>query len=247
MASSQKMYTHGSEDSVDHDVFFEVDYISDVLDENKKTCETLSTLHNVNGNLIKIENGQVTKVFKGTVDEVNNSLLATYHLHQQQFPCPIIAPMKRVVGLKWLRVIRGILSHCSRVPEYRSLVKSALRSDCVFDKIETLRTLDFTKIDDFQKNDAVEVRKFIVFQIAQFIGLLDGQEVYTKSDAKKLLRVPEAIHFLNREPSSLEYLNFLVGDMLPYIDIAEFVIIPDGTRLVEENTIISVKTEKIIE
>jgi hypothetical protein len=179
-------FIHGSEDSLDVDVFFVIENLHQLTqDEQKKLCVQLSTEHGPtsNGNLISIKDGFVDFVYKGTVDEVNNSLLATYHLHEQEFPLPIAGTLPRDKVLKALRTIRGILSHCSRT-QYREMVKKALNSKSLTDRLEAACHIRFAEIADFGKNPAIEVYKFMAFQLAQILGLiLEDKEIYTKSQA----------------------------------------------------------------
>ena len=159
-------------------------------DEQKKLCVQLSTEHGPtsNGNLISIKDGQVDRVYKGTVDEVNNSLLSTYHLHSQEFPLPIIAAVPRDVTLKALRTVRGILSHCSRT-QFREMIKKALNSTSLTERLDTIQHIRFAEITDFGKNPTVEVYKFMAFQLAQILGLIcEGKEIYTKSQAADFLK-----------------------------------------------------------
>ena len=68
-------YIHGSENSTDLDVIYVVDELPSLQE-----CKTFCSDKDENRNLITVENGIVTSVYKGTPDEVNNSLLRTYNL-----------------------------------------------------------------------------------------------------------------------------------------------------------------------
>lgn len=199
---------HGSEDSLDVDVYFLVNKMG-TFNENKELCDSMSKEHGVNGNLVVVKDGFVSEVYKGTVDEVNNSILATYGLHEQKFPNPIKGKVKRDICLKWVRVIRGILSHCSRT-QYRTIVKEALRAESVFDKLKAIREIDFTKIEDFGKEPAKEVHKFICFQVAQMLALMEGVEVYTKSHAAEYMKNEEVTKMLYRQEADVSILNSLM-------------------------------------
>ena len=72
-------YIHGSEDSLDTDVFYVFDKIPSFA-ECRKFC---SEDPNENRNIITIKNGIVEQCFIGTPDEINNGLLDTYKLHPQ--------------------------------------------------------------------------------------------------------------------------------------------------------------------
>lgn len=239
---------HGSEDSLDIDVYFLVDQLG-TLNEAKKLCDDLSHKHAVNGNLIVVKDGQVVDVYKGTVDEVNNSILATYHLHEQIHPIPVNKKVERDICLKWLRVIRGILSHCSRT-EYRATVKAALRAENVADKLKAILEIDFSKIDDFGKEKAAEVHKFVCFQVAQYLGLLEGVEIYTKSQAKKYLANADVSKFLYRIPANKETLNYLVKMVAMFPPVKsqglEYTISEDGKQIVTPFGVLITKTEKYL-
>lgn len=208
-------FRHGSEDSLDEDVFFVVDKLSEIPQENKELCEKLSTEFNVNGNLItvsKTDSGLslVTSCYKGTCDEVNNGLLYTYKLHDQLFPRPVNYPLRRDIAQKMLRVMRGILSQCSRT-EHRDVIKKALRSDNIYVKLDLLSSIDISKITDFgpKKASTVEVHKFMSFQIIQFLGLMwyPSIEIFTKSDAAKFY--PDASPFLYRQSCDVKHITRL--------------------------------------
>ena len=241
-------FFHGSEDSLDVDVYFVVDQLG-TFNEAKKLCDELSHQHAVNGNLIVIKDGQVVDVYKGTVDEVNNSILATYGLHKQNFPIPITKKVERDICLKWLRVIRGILSHCSRT-KYRPIVKAALRAESVIDKLKVLLEIDFSKIDDFGKEKPEEVYKFICFQVAQYLGLLEGVEIYTKSKAKNYLANADVSKFLYRIPANKETLNYLVKMVAMFPPVKsqgmEYKITEDGTQIITPFGVLSTKSEKYL-
>lgn len=249
MKSPYQYFTHGSKDSLDIDVYFVVDKLSDRLDDNKKLCDQLSHDNGVNGNLICVQDGIVSAVFKGTVDEVNNSLFSTYGLHKQDFPNPIIGLVERDICLKWVRVVRGILSHCSRT-EYRENVKMALRADSIIDKVAVLSSLDFTRIKTFNKESPTEVYKFLCFQAAQYLGLLSNVEIYTKSQAAEFLRNEEIRKFLYRQPADLDSLNRLKGMVASFLPIrskdAEYSIDEDGKIFKTPFGSLVVKTEKYL-
>ena len=241
-------FFHGSEDSLDVDVYFVVDALG-TFNEAKKLCDELSHQHAVNGNLIVIKDGQVVDVYKGTVDEVNNSILATYSLHDQSFPIPVTKKADRDICLKWLRVIRGVLSHCSRT-QYRTIVKQALKAESVLDKLKVLLEIDFSKIEDFGKEQAQEVHKFICFQVAQYLGLLEGTEIYTKSQAKNFLANADVSKFLYRIPANTETLNHLVKMVAMFPPVKsqgmEYTITEDGTQIITPFGVLNTKSEKYL-
>lgn len=198
---------HGSEDSLDTDVYVVVPEPILNLQECKVLCESYK---DYNANLICIENGQVIWCYKGTIDECNNSILATYSLHKENTQlCPITVTMPRDWRLKVDRTIRGLLSYFSRT-EHRVAIKAALRSDCLREKLEALRLIRIQDIPDFgKKGENKDVYKFIAFQIAQTCSLIEtGHEIFTKQMASEY--DPQLRPYLYREvtdPKDTEYLN----------------------------------------
>lgn len=187
--------THGSENSIDHDIYV---IISDPLQPQKAKllCESFAPM---NANLICVKDGQVSWSYKGTIDECNNSILATFHLHTQSIECPITSSMDRSYGLKLLRTLRGLLSYCSRT-EHRPMIKKALRSSNIAEKLSILSTIDITTIEDYKKNELVEVYKFFAFQLGQTLALLeDNIELFTKNNVADYY--PDLKPYLMREKS----------------------------------------------
>lgn len=177
-------YIHGSADSTDVDVYYVVDDIPP-FQEAKAFCDAIK---DENANLITIKNGEVNRCYKGTIDECNNSLYDTYHLHSQTSELLVTHRVHRDVYLKSIRAVRIILSHLSR-SEYRPIVKEALKSKSFTQKINTLMSLDIGKIDFNSLSHNIngsDVLKVIAFQLGQINGLLHGKELYTKSDIAEM-------------------------------------------------------------
>ena len=102
--------THGSKDSLDHDVYVIFDHIPS-FKEAKSYCQSLTGM---NPNILVIQDGVVSWSFKGTEDECNNSLFYTYHLHEQDQEIPVTRIVERDLDLKLVRTVRGLLSYFSR-------------------------------------------------------------------------------------------------------------------------------------
>lgn len=190
-------YIHGSENSTDVDIHYVVDALPS-LGECKKFC---SSDPNENRNLIVIENGEVVDCYKGTPDEVNNSLLATYQLHIQEYPLLVTHPVKRDLYRKILRGVRIILSHLSR-SEYRSEIKVALKSN-LSDRLKCLKNINFLKIDFSALNNNMsreDILKTLAFQTAQILALIGNQELYTKNEVSSYLPCFEP--YMKREKDS---------------------------------------------
>ena len=88
-------YIHGSEDSIDTDVCYVFDRMPDA-GECKRFCDSTRA---ENRNIICIENGTVSGCYKGIPDELNNALIETYGLHEQEYPLLISLMYNRI---SWL-------------------------------------------------------------------------------------------------------------------------------------------------
>jgi len=152
-------YIHGSEDSIDVDVYYVFDDLPDF-----KFCQEFCADKEENRNIITIRDGVVNQCFKGTVDEVNNGLFQTYHLHKQEYPLLIEKLLKRDILLKDIRVFRGIFSYLSRT-KYRREIKSGLKSDWKT-RINILKQINWSDIEDFGKTyNKKDILKVYAFQL----------------------------------------------------------------------------------
>jgi len=183
-------YIFGSLSSVDLDVMVIVNQVGDDLQFNKnltisleKEIQTITkTNKKININLAQIDSGYISKVYKGTADEVNNSIFETYTLHKQWHPLKIKGLLERNVDLKIVRAVRIILGLISRT-QYRKFIKDSLKKDSFIDRVEVLSKIDLTQIQDFAKKDnESDILKKIAFQIGQVLGLLEVKEYYSKED-----------------------------------------------------------------
>ena len=200
----------GSRSSVDLDVIVFVDEIPDKphivhrleTKFNTQISEFTKTDKQVNCNLAIIEDGVIRKVFKGTPDEVNNSLLLTYDFHRQFYPNKIEKLVERDVEFKILRTMRVLLSLISRT-EYRTVVKLALQQDFHY-KVKTLYSCNIRlQTDNSYLNKNVSFSDFIkvyAFQIAQTLALLENIELYTKEDIIEMY--PDLAPYINRDTSA---------------------------------------------
>lgn len=211
-------YVHGSEDSLDLDVFYIVDKLPSF-----KECKEFCSDKEENRNIIAVENGVVVDCFKGTVDEINNGLIDTYKLHPQNESLVLTKTVERDVLLKMVRIVRCLISHCSRT-QYRTKVKGALKSSSWNERIRILKSIDFTKITDFGKSGSKEdIYKVFAFQLGQGLGLLEGLEFYTKSSVAK--NYSQLTKYLYRETDvdtkDLIYFINLFIDEISKMDIIE--------------------------
>lgn len=197
-------YIHGSENSIDTDVMYVVDELPSLQE-----CKVFCSDKDENRNLIVIEDGIVTKCYKGTPDECNNSLFATYKLHQQSDELLVTRTVDRDKRLKTIRALRGILSHLSRT-SYRPQIKEALRSEDWDFRVDVLRSIDLTTIDfDYIQNNmsGADIKKLIAFQIVQTAALWNGVEIYTKNEACSYLNGFDLSNFIKREDADISVLQ----------------------------------------
>lgn len=208
---SYPIIIHGSENSLDRDAYLIVPEPLSKKDA-KSICDSY---RDINANLICVNNGKVTWNYKGTIDECNNSILSTYHLHQQEYANPILEPMQRSYGLKLVRTLRGLLSHCSRT-QYRETVKKAMISTDIMQKIQTLKSINLNEIKDFEKSNIIEHYKFFAFQLGQTLALIqDNVELFTKNSVGKYY--PELNKYLQRQSSEVNDLQEFLNNFLNYI------------------------------
>jgi len=238
-------YIHGSEDSTDLDVV----YITDILPEFQK-CKSFCDKNpdGENRNLAVITDGAISSCYKGSPDELNNSLLETYSLHEQTDELLVTHKVPRIKPVKYARAIRIILSHLSR-SKYRSEIKAALRGFWT-ERLNTLNSIYLPSIDFSElkrTGSPADIKKIIAFQIAQVIGLLSDLEFYTKSKMSETY--PVLKQFLYREEDSDinqldNYLKWM-ATLLFELDTED---LPGNKVLFKaENMIIDLKNESIVE
>lgn len=197
----------GSDDSTDIDVVFFVDKLPDTITDRLLLCKKytatlrlkMESPKAINGNLAVIANGQLTDVYKGTADELNNALFETYHLHEQDFDNQVLSLLVRDVDLKFIRCARMLLSALSQTV-FRKEVKLALRSN-LSDRLQTLKGIDLQLLSSTNRGySLLDLKKVLAFQLGQTLALHSGKEIYTK---RKLIEVyPNLSPYLQRVPNT---------------------------------------------
>ncbi len=194
-------YVFGSHDSLDVDMVVLVDSIGSVAEcrAQAKYWEAAKQPlfdRKVNINLAVMRDGVLVDVFKGTPDEVNNSILVTYALHNQAHPLHITRALPRDAGVKALRAMRAILSFMSRTC-WRMSIKQALpgSAQAKHGLLEVIRVDHITDLRH-KNTSLIDFYKTLAFQMGQSYLLNSGIEVYTKSDIGSHL--PELAPFLSR-------------------------------------------------
>lgn len=101
-------FRHGSEDSRDADVLYQVSSWPS-RNEIQRFC---SGSGQQDRNLFCVTDGAVSRCWKGLPDEVNNALFTTYHLHCQEYMLPIKAKVMRSVVGRVVVSLRSMYAHC---------------------------------------------------------------------------------------------------------------------------------------
>lgn len=209
----------GSADSLDVDILVKIDKPLTVA-ECKSKCLELDTqlsqkfTKKVNTNLCVTDFNSLSWVYKGSLDEVNNSILATYENHEQMHGKFVNQQVPRNLNLKVARALRTVIQYLSR-SKYRTQIKNALISDAKT-KLETLLSIDFKEEFDLDKLTWIEYSKTLAFQYAQIVCLYESIEIFTKNEAS--FNFPEYSDFIYRkEPIDRVNLQTLVINFCNHI------------------------------
>lgn len=238
-----KYYIFGSEDSTDIDVVVVYENLPNTQ-ECKEICYKYKKEFGFSANIIVIEDGFVTDSYKGSVDEMNNSLFNTFDLHKQKYyPNPIKGLVKRNIPLKIVKATRKILSLLSRT-NYRVEIKKALNSSDFNERIKVLNNIDFTTliIGEEKNHVNIDILKTIVFQIGQTLSLFEGKELYTKKDLS--LEYPDLKDFIYRNSNlqdKMEIINIHKSMFLEKICLFEI------TKKIDNINIFESKDQEIFE
>lgn len=246
-------YIHGSQNSVDIDTIYVFEE-EPLFKEAKEFCDSKK---DENANIICIENGIVSYCYKGTKDEVNNSLLATYPLHEQEYPLLIDRKVERNKYLKLIRAIRGIISQFSRT-DIREIIKKGLNGNWD-DRMEALKIVAYglrrlcTADSGIEKKrDISDVLKTIAFQVGQTLALIDkGErgyvaELYTKDEISN--RYPDLKGYLERETTDVSLLKSRLCNFLRTIRNIDYYYVGDNLiRFTSDpnSYVYDLKTEKV--
>lgn len=182
-------YIFGSKSSQDLDCLVIVDELPSSIQECHDIVHVYNHLiHNllkpskeVNCNIASITDNKISNVFKGTIDEVNNSVIDTYEYHVQYHDLSL-TKVNRNVDEKIFRILRIILTFLSR-SEHRRDVKKALKSKNLNVMHEILHDIDLSHITKTDMKKSVKYEdylKIVAFQLGQGLALLDNVELYSK-------------------------------------------------------------------
>jgi hypothetical protein len=226
---------YGSVDGVDHDVVVRVTrpvstkeaqvstpLVDDLL--RNETPEQYSLRDKpLNTNFCVANDGIVTWCYKGTPDELNNSILAMYEEHKtrQKHPNFVTKNVPRDTTLKILRAFRVLICSFSR-SNVRHIVEPVLKNVAYTGRLNALQKIDFHSLEiTLRSRDTLEnIWKLVAFQMGQTLALVEGVEVFSKRVCAD--RYPALEPFLYRHAvsqSSLETLNAFKNErFLPATD-----------------------------
>jgi hypothetical protein len=244
MISNSQIIFHGSVDSLDCDAFVIVDKIPQ-RHEADETRKLLRQERNIDANFITIKDGLVSESYLGLKDEANNGICLTFDDFKQYIKNPIKHLVQRDVAIKWLRVIRGILTFCSRT-QHRDIVKSALRGH-LNEKLKALHIIAKDLPTSFQKSTKEDVYKFIAFQSIQYLGLLEDIEIFSKQKAIEFYC--DSLPFINRNPGgNLNVISTLIDSVANIYPNQSngYLISDDGNFILSDFGKLEIKTEKYV-
>ncbi len=224
----------GSESSKDYDVLVFVKHMSSNKEDNKSRIKKLEGLlekkfeelgwpsKKINANVGILSKGMLVQVYKGTPDEVNNSLFETYALHEQCHRLEISKKYDRsgsgnkYAQLKLKRCGRFIISFFSREIDLRPIIKPAMTGDFKM-RMDAMGKIDFMRYMGFpgKKDLREDIYKVIAFQLAQTTLLMRGTEIYSKEEV--LAHYPELERIIMRKSLislDLITLNLMLKELL---------------------------------
>ena len=192
-------FRHGSPDSTDRDVVYVAAYLPPARD-----CHAFCDLGLAVGedrNVVVVRDGVVVASFKGAPDEVNNAILATIGLHDENDgrPPPVERAVDRDVVGKAMSVLTGVIgrvAHHTAKKGVRAALKRALASHALAPRVQAMAGLEFGSGANHRLGP--DVLKAIAFQLGQARALMDGVEVYSKGGVRDLY--PAIAPLIDRQP-----------------------------------------------
>jgi hypothetical protein len=226
-------FIFGSKSSLDLDVMFIINKPCETKKASQDFCEFIKGADalreelryldkELNSNLCTIENKNVTWSYKGTCDEIQNSLIDTYANWEQKYPLDLVRT-KRDVNLKITRTLRVVISVMTR-SNFRAETKKSLKSKDLIQRLDVLKNIKFEELELYHKKITLtNCFKLIAFQLGQTLGLIEGVEVYSKEGVWKLY--PHLSKMLMRQDldpedivSLTEFKNIFVNEVEKIID-----------------------------
>ncbi|KAL9658084.1 hypothetical protein ABK040_012998 [Willaertia magna] len=262
-------FLHGSEDSKDLDKLYM--FIGrNSLPSHEKCChfcnsnndkENDTELENKeikeDRNLFEIENNYVIKVFKGLIDEVNNGLFTTYHLHQQvnwnvnnlqnnndnslqkslQDNCPIKSKINRIIPMKAIVTIQHLFIQLRKITLFRNDIINLIKKNDFNERIIYLKNkINFTKnINEINNEINIEMLKYLIFRLGQTNYLIKGNEIFTK---KELINLDFNLQNILNRFKDIKDKNILQNEKIKSLNILdnylqEFLNLIDGVKSIK--------------
>lgn len=199
-------YFFGSPDSLDIDVLIDhpgswENAIQDIQQQHPVTKEW-------NIGLITINDDRIVKTMpkKGTPDAVHNSLYYTYKHHRgrQVYELPLKAPVTRHLLLAIDGCIKNLLVTVgtSDLKEfYKKNFRKAMRSGIWSDRLDLLLKWPYYELYYEDPSKCIAIYKSLAFDVGQTLSLLDGVELYTKSEV--INAHPELADIIGRKSCDL--------------------------------------------
>lgn len=235
-------YVYGSNNSKDLDIFLDMSGVCDghppetqaeidvlmALKEKslldfKATMSKSSINRKLDLCMIYIgDDGVIQWCEKGNVEQTNNCLYYTFHMHRQNNILhgdnPITMPLQQSVSLKAITNVRALLTYISRT-SLRENVKDLLkngnfiqRTDFILEHVANGKFL--SNLNDFNKNlSKTEIAKDLAFHFAQLYALMHGKEIFTKDEACFIY--PDISMYIERKENiGLKNLDNFISEVL---------------------------------
>lgn len=215
---------YGSPDGVDHDVVVRVSrplttketqsfnpVVEDMLNNETPAQYSLAD-KKLDVNFAVVTNGNISWCFKGTPDELNNSLLLVYELQiaRQKHPNFVTSTLPRNITWKILRAVRVLICSLSR-GNARALVEPVIKSVVFSPRIAVLKKIEFQSLEfTLRTRDRLEdIWKQVAFQMGQTLALVEGVELFSKHDC--VTRYPVLEPLIYRKEATCERLTALTA------------------------------------
>lgn len=239
-------YIHGSANSIDIDTV----YVFDSIPSFSKAKTFCDNLKDENANVICVENGIVTYCYKGTIDEINNSLLTTYKLHKQDYPLVITDKVERDKYLKLIRATRTIISQLSRT-DIRLIVKKGLNGNWEDRKKALVTVADKLRTNGIDGNlgknkSNKDLFKKMAFQIGQILALFENEkELYTKNEVSS--EYPLLRQYIERMPINISDLAVMLCRLNIMVNKEKYTIVGENEVKFDGNPTVTynIRTEQI--
>jgi len=199
-------YFFGSPDSLDIDVL--IDHPEPWDQVIKGLQQRYPAAKEWNISLISIKDDKVVATMpkKGTRDAVHNSLYHTYahHKDKQVYELPLRAPVPRHLLLAIDGCIRNLLvtvSTSELKDFYKLNFRPAMRAGIWADRLDLLLKWPYDQPYYKDPTACIGIYKSLAFDVGQTLSLLDGVELYTKSEV--IAAHPELADIIGRKPCDL--------------------------------------------